>query len=126
MIMVARARQNGMVITPEFGPRHRITPILLEKPFFRCSDSMAHSWVEGFCRNCGICASSCPTGAIKDEKEPYGEEIEGLGRLQTCIDYLKCFSYFEPTGGCSVCLKVCPFSQGKGVYEKIYKKVKKK
>ena len=111
--------KNGMLITPEFGPRHRVTPVLLEKPFFEFTDSKEHSWVEEFCKTCGNCARSCPTGAILDEKELYGDEIEGLGYLKRCIDQLKCFSYFEPTGGCSVCLKVCPFSQGDGIYDKI-------
>lgn len=111
--------KNGMLITPEFGPRHRVTPILLEDPFFEFTDSNEHAWVEDFCKTCGNCARNCPTGAILDEKEPYGEEIEGLGRLKRCIDQLKCFSYFEPTGGCSVCLKVCPFNQGDGIYDKL-------
>ena len=108
-----------MLITPLFGPRHRIAIVLLEEPFFEFTDSLRHSWVEDFCKNCGICVANCPTGAIMDEKEPYGEEIEGIGRMRRCIDQVKCFSYFEPTGGCSVCLKVCPFSQGKNTYEKI-------
>jgi len=111
--------QNGMLITPLFGPRHRIAVVLMEKPFFDFTDSHEHSWVEDFCKNCGICVSSCPTGAIMDENEPYGEEIVGIGKLRRCIDQVKCFSYFEPTGGCSVCLKVCPFSQGRNTYEKI-------
>jgi len=41
--------RNGMLITPEFGPRHRITPILLERPFFKFTDSRKHEWVEEFC-----------------------------------------------------------------------------
>ncbi len=117
--------QLGVVITPEYGPRHRISTVLLEEPFFEFTDSTEHSWIEEYCQNCGLCLRSCPTGAIMEEKEPYGEEIEGLGRLRRCIDQMKCFSYFEPTGGCSVCLKVCPFSQGKEAYDKIKARIGK-
>ena len=113
--------RHGMLITPEFGPRHRVTPILIEKPFFKFTDSRKHEWVEDFCKSCGKCSSNCPTGAIFNEKIPYGEIIEGIGKLKTCIDYKKCYAYFEPSGGCSVCIKVCPFSQGMEVYEKLRK-----
>lgn len=115
--------QNGLLITPQFGQRQRIAPIFLEAPIFAFTDSDEHRWIEEYCKKCMRCYKNCPTGAIYAEKQIRVEDIEGFGPAKTCIDREKCFPYFNETLGCSVCVKVCPFSRADGVYEKLKKKV---
>jgi ferredoxin len=116
--------QNGLLITPQFGQRQRIAPIFVEAPIFAFTDSDEHRWIEEYCKKCMRCYKNCPTGAIYEEKQVRVEEITGFGPAKTCIDREKCFPYFNETLGCSICVKVCPFSRADGVYEKLKKKTK--
>ncbi len=86
-----------LLITPEFGPRQRIAPIFIDKPYFNYTDSREHAWIEKYCRSCGSCQKNCPTNAIRDEFVPYLEGIESIGALKSCIDKNKCYPYFQET-----------------------------
>jgi epoxyqueuosine reductase QueG len=110
---------HGFLITPEFGPRQRLAPIFIEGKLFEYTDNDEHIWIEQYCKNCRICQKECPTDAILDERVISVENIPGFGALKTCIDREKCFPYFAETLGCSICVKVCPFSNGKETYEKL-------
>ncbi|MDC7219073.1 MAG: 4Fe-4S double cluster binding domain-containing protein [Spirochaetales bacterium] len=112
---------NGLLITPQFGQRLRIAPVFIEGQFFEYTDSREHDWIEAFCAKCGKCLRSCPTGAIYKEKVDSQRDVPGIDSIRTCIDREKCFPYFNKTLGCSVCVKVCPFSQGPDRYEKLKK-----
>jgi epoxyqueuosine reductase QueG len=72
-------------------------------PFFEAENE--YRWIEGYCETCGRCRRSCPTGAI------LAEPIERDNGLMMCIDAEKCFPFFLDHHGCSVCIKVCPFSR---------------
>ena len=115
--------QNGLLITPQYGQRQRIAPIFVEAPIFAFTDSDEHRWIEEYCKKCMRCYKNCPTGAIYEEKQVRVEEITGFGPAKTCIDREKCFPYFNETLGCSICVKVCPFSRADGVYEKLKQKI---
>jgi len=110
---------NGLVITPQFGQRQRIAPIFIQQKLFEYTDSKEHSWGEKFCQKCGRCRKSCPAGAINEHKKIRTSNVGTIGDIKQCIDREKCFPYFSKTLGCSVCLKVCPFSKGNGAYYKI-------
>jgi len=112
---------NGLVITPDYGQRQRIAPIFIEDPIFKFTDSTNHKWIEEYCSICGRCEKACPTGAILKQKFFHFEKIADLGPSRTCIDRDKCYPYFNETLGCSICVKVCPFSRGKGTYEHLKK-----
>ncbi|MFX1556471.1 MAG: hypothetical protein ACFFC9_04390 [Promethearchaeota archaeon] len=109
----------GCLITPEFGPRLRLAPIFIEGKLFEYTDNDEHVWIEKYCKTCRICQKECPADAILDEKVISVENIPGIGALRTCIVRDKCFPYFAKTLGCSICVKVCPFSNGKETYEKL-------
>jgi len=102
--------RQGLLITPEFGPRLRLAPIYIENKSFEFTDSLEHKWIEEYCKICNKCVIECPVGAIWEEKIV-------IGKRSTCIDIKKCFPYFSETLGCSVCIKVCPFSKGYGFFE---------
>ena len=113
--------RQGCLITPEFGPRQRLAPIFIEENIFEYTDSNEHTWIEQYCKTCGNCQKNCPTEAIYDEKIISIEGIAGIGALKTCIDKDKCFPYFGKTLGCSICIKVCPFSAGAKTYQVLKK-----
>ena len=113
---------NGLLITPQFGQRQRIAPIFIENKIFEFTDSDEHRWIEDFCKTCRLCQRECPTHAIFDEKVVSISDVSGIGCTKTCIDLNKCFPYFFSTLGCSICVKVCPFSKNPEVYYKLAKK----
>ena len=113
---------NGLLITKEFGSRHRIAPIFIDSKLFAYTDSDEHNWIAEFCKTCKKCERDCPTGAILENKKGKNQVLEGIGRRTTSIDREKCFPYFTKTMGCSVCIKACPFSKGEDTYERLKKR----
>ena len=95
--------RNGLIITPEFGPRQRwsmITtdadiPPKLERDFTEMID---------FCESCGLCIENCLGKATFDEPI---EKINGSGII-THIERKKCIESLLNNNYCSNCLKVCP------------------
>ncbi len=59
----------------------------------------------------GRCIEKCPPKAL------YEQPIKNENGLLTHNDSTKCFPYFAANYGCSICIKVCPFSTTG--YEKI-------
>ena len=110
---------DGLLITPEYGKRVRIAPIFIQERIFEFTDSIEHSWIEDFCQSRQKCRRSCPTGAILEEKVTTFTGLDVIGQTKTCIDREKCFPQFCKTLGCSICIRVCPFSKGQEAYEKI-------
>ncbi len=118
---------NGLLVTPEFGIRQRIAPIYIEHPIFEFTDKvpLEHAWIEDYCKTCKKCYNECnenATDAIQEEKTIYNDQIPTIGRLARGIDPVKCHSMFTRFVGCSICVKVCPFSKDPESYEKIKKK----
>ncbi len=112
---------NGLLVTPEFGQRQRIAAIYLELPIFKFTDSTEHRWIEKYCETCKLCQKECPPDAIQDTKKVYNTDIETIGRMARCLDPIKCHPQFNKMDGCSICIKVCPFSQSPGIYKKLKK-----
>jgi ferredoxin len=96
---------NGLMITPEHGPRVRLAAVFTNIESLPFSMHNEHAWVADFCAKCGICIRECPAQAI------YETPIQhATGRI-TCVDNARCFPYFNHYHGCSVCIKVCPFNK---------------
>ena len=105
--------KHGLLITPEFGSRVRLAAVytnILDLPF---AESNTHGWIEDYCKVCGVCVRECPARAILDEPVRYE-----TGRI-THIFQRGCFEYFAQYYGCSVCVKVCPFSQSTEAYDRL-------
>jgi ferredoxin len=109
---------DGILITPRYGKRQRIALIFLHEKYFEYTDNRDHVWIEDYCKTCRRCWKACPARAIYDTKVVSNDNDPGFV-IRTCIDREKCFPQFARTLGCSICIKVCPFSRGDGVYEKI-------
>lgn len=96
---------HGLVITPEHGPRVRLAAIYTNIENLPRPQPNPHAWVEAFCATCRRCVRDCPVGAILEEpvRHPTGQITYTVTK--------RCFPYFSRNYGCSVCIKVCPFSR---------------
>lgn len=102
---------NGLLITPQFGPRHRLAAIYTSISNLPDTATDEHAWVSEFCGWCRQCHRKCPGQAI------YDEPIRRPSGIVTHIDVERCFPVFADQYGCSLCIKVCPFNLHP--YEKI-------
>ncbi len=118
--------KQGILITPEFGPRQRLAPIFIKEKIFEFTDSKEHRWIEEYCVTCDLCQKNCPGKAVYTEKKVTIENIPTIGAMKTCIDNAKCYPFFLKNMGCSICIAVCPFSEGQIIYSKLKKYVEKK
>ncbi|TFG13381.1 MAG: hypothetical protein EU535_05055 [Promethearchaeota archaeon] len=93
--------QNGITVTPEFGPRQRWGIITTDAEIPE-TNKRDLSKLEMFCKNCGLCIKDCLGNAV------YEKPIEKKGGVLTHIDWEKCIETLAEKSSCSVCLKVCP------------------
>lgn len=93
--------RNGLVITPQFGPRQRWSIITTDAEIPNNKEQDFETMKE-FCEECGVCVRNCQGGAAKTnpEKTEWGQI--------THIDRSKCIQSILDNNYCSVCLKVCP------------------
>jgi epoxyqueuosine reductase len=102
--------RHGLLITPEFGPRQRISAIFTSIGNLPVTDSTEHAWTRGFCASCGNCIRKCPGKAIYATPTKHPD-----GRLSH-IDGDKCIS-------CTLCMKECSFNkQGYSKIKEAYMK----
>ncbi len=95
----------GILMTPELGPRVRLSVVTTDLPLLPDGRSNFDSIID-YCRHCAICAECCPSCAI-----PFGDRIEIDGAVRWRIDSNRCFQYWNVVGtDCGVCMSVCPYS----------------
>lgn len=92
--------KHGMLITPEFGPRQRLSAIFTSIQNLPVNTDNKHSWIPDFCTKCGKCIKKCPGSAIIQEKS------SETGKTSTMIVNDLC-------GGCTICMRECSFNRGK-------------
>jgi reductive dehalogenase len=108
--------RNGLLITPEYGPRVRIGKVITDLPM--AYDHPISFGVKEFCDVCGKCAKACPVQAIS-----HGEQTDKAINLSTNpgvmkwpVDGEKCFiSWTREGSSCGMCIKVCPFNKPQGL-----------
>ncbi len=103
--------KNGLLLTPEDGPRVRLATILTNAPL-ETGKPMASK-----CRSCQICTRACPAGAIQGREFSTGESVHFL------IDPNKCYYFMEKRKKdwgieiercvCGLCMAVCPYGKRK-------------
>ena len=102
---------NGMILTPEFGPRVRLCTIITDCPL------PVGKRIPDCCLHCGLCTEACPSGAIT------GERFDFKIPTKQYMDRIACGKYrdkrLEETGNrfCNLCMAVCPIGA------KLYRKV---
>lgn len=105
--------KHGLLITQNYGPRVRLAAVYTSIENLPSTGTNIHSWISEYCAICGICTKKCPPKAIME-----GSIKHESGRV-TNIFRDPCFEYFAQYYGCSICVKVCPFSEGPDMYEKL-------
>ncbi len=98
--------RNGLIITPEFGPRQRWSMITTDANIPNTSKRNFDE-LEEFCKSCGSCVKNCKGGAV------YKEPIRKDSKIITHIDRSKCIDSILKNNYCSYCLKICPIGHPK-------------
>ena len=93
--------RNGLIITPEFGPRQRWSMISTDAEIPKTLKRDFNE-LEEFCKGCGACVKNCKGGAV------YEEPIKKPSGIITHIDRSKCIESLLKNNYCSYCLRICP------------------
>ena len=96
--------RNGLIITPEFGPRQRWSIITTDAEIPKTPKRNLNE-LEEFCKGCGLCVERCKGEAV--HKEPIYKD-KGI---ITHIDRSKCIASILDNNYCSYCLRICPQGQ---------------
>jgi len=106
--------RNGLLITPEYGPRVRLCKVFTDLPLQ--PDSPVDFGVTDFCRRCRLCAEACEADAISKDPEPSWEpscRSSSPGALKWYVNGERCYEFWCENGtDCSTCIAVCPFNTG--------------
>jgi len=106
--------RNGLLITPEYGPRVRLCKVFTDLPL--TPDQPVDFGVTEFCKGCKLCAEACEVDAISMDTEPSwipACSSSSPGTLKWYVDGEKCYEYWMDNGtDCSTCISVCPFNDG--------------
>jgi reductive dehalogenase len=112
--------RNGLLITPEYGPRVRISKVLTNLPLI--PDEPVEFGVTQYCEKCKKCAKYCPGQAIlwgKRTTQP-NNVSNASSELKWPIDAEKCFTFWARNeGSCMNCIRVCPFNKPAGWWHNV-------
>ena len=94
---------QGIVITPQYGPRQRWAMIGIDAELE--VDHPVDLGMAEYCDACRICIKSCPGKAIPEER------MWWRGVYKRKIIDTRCYPYFKKYDGCGICIKVCPINR---------------
>jgi len=100
--------KSGLLISPELGPRLKVSAILTTVENLPFSEENSHDWIKNYCMRCSKCIKSCPEDALRENNDKLAKAD---------INDIKCIGCSQ---GCTYCIESCPF------YENGYDWVKKK
>ncbi|MEW6663699.1 MAG: reductive dehalogenase [Thermodesulfobacteriota bacterium] len=107
--------RNGLLVTPEFGPRVKIVTMLTDLPL--AVDSPIDLGLTEFCEKCGRCARVCPAQALPSggrTAEP-NNASNSAGELKWRVNAERCAKYWiGGHRGCNTCVACCPFNKVPG------------
>ena len=104
--------RNGLLVSPRFGPRVRISKVITDLPLV--ADSPLDFGVTEFCNACKKCAHSCPSQSIPyDDRttEPNNVSNNG-GSRKWYINTETCRMYWgQVNKPCTTCIACCPYNK---------------
>ena len=107
----------GYVVSKELGNNFRPGGVLTDLPLV--PDKPVDFGLQDFCDHCGICAETCPAGAI-----PTGGREVVMGVRKWKIDPEKCYRYWNTIGhACGICQVVCPWNHKNNLLHNIVREV---
>ena len=107
--------RNGLLVTPEYGPRVRLAKVLTDLPLV--PDRPIEFGVWNFCLICEKCARKCPSKSIPfgaPSSEPHNRSNrQGIHTWH--INAETCLQFWAHNGcDCSNCIRTCPFNKPQG------------
>jgi len=97
--------RHGLLITRELGSALKLATVTTDLPLVY--DPPRDLGIKEFCRDCRVCAESCPSGAISQ-----GEPKVTRGVEKWAINPEACFTVWNETGtDCGVCVASCPWTK---------------
>ncbi|UCD08242.1 MAG: reductive dehalogenase [Dehalococcoidales bacterium] len=104
--------RNGILITPEFGPRIRLSKVFTDLPLL--TDQPIDFGVTEFCEACKKCAQTCPSRSISTGNrttEP-NNKSNNPGALKWPINAETCRTYWSRVQTpCVSCIATCPYNK---------------
>jgi ferredoxin len=103
--------RNGLLLSPEFGPRQRLCKVLTNLPLQ--PDQPVDFGINKYCETCFACASSCPARAIlKGDRTAEPTSISNrTGILRWPVNVTSCYKFWKENGtDCSNCIAACPWA----------------
>lgn len=90
--------RNGLLITPKYGPRVRISKVITDLPLV--PDSPVDFGVTDFCNACEMCSKKCPSQSIQyGERSSEQNNISNIdGALKWHINAETCRVYWSRSG----------------------------
>lgn len=89
---------SGLLITPELGPRLKVSAIFVSIANLPVKEGNEHAWIPEYCDKCGKCVKACPEKALIEKATCCDKEIEFIQK--NCIGCSQ---------GCTYCIEACPF-----------------
>jgi len=92
--------RNGLLITPEFGPRVRLSKVFTDLSLV--PDEPIEFGVVEFCEKCETCARYCPSQAIiygERTTQPHNISNNMAGQLKWPVNVDRCFWLLDPQWG---------------------------
>ncbi len=107
--------RNGLLITPEFGPRVRLAKVMTDMPLV--PDRPIEFGVWDFCLKCEKCADKCPSNSIAhgEPTDKPNNISNRAGVLRWPINAETCMAFWAANGtDCANCIRTCPFNKPDG------------
>ncbi len=108
--------KNGLLLTPEFGPRVRICKVFTDLPLI--SNLPKFSFIRkvgSVCKTCYKCAKACESNAISKKGSPTFNPVtisNNPGIKKYYVNGERCFEFWiENSSDCGNCIAACPFSK---------------
>jgi ferredoxin len=109
--------RNGLLVTPQFGPRQRLCKVFTDLPLQ--PDRPIDFGLQAFCERCWACAWNCPAEAIRQgERTTQPTSISNRrGILRWPVTVANCFIFWQENGcDCSNCIMTCPWSRAERLW----------
>ncbi len=103
--------RNGLMLSPEFGPRQRICKVFTDLPLL--PDRPIDFGIQSYCETCHACAAACPKDAIRwEERTTEPTSISNRkGIMRWPVDVASCYLFWRENGtDCSNCVAACPWA----------------
>ncbi len=104
--------RNGLLITPQFGPRVRLSKVFTDLPLE--TDKPIDIGVQSFCEVCRKCAKHCPAQAISHGDRTANKLTRSTnpGVLKWPVNPEKCIKWWMKNGTwCANCIRVCCYNK---------------